>query len=184
MEENKQELLPCPFCAASDPLLFRRDKTGISNLLAFVQCFNIDCGGSMNGHFTDESAIKAWNTRTSDVQSLQKVNASLQKYIEAQEKHVGRIQQQNAEQAARIKEQNFKITKLLNAIFRLKDSNTLKRTRIAELENQLKEAQGYSLEHMKMAFNQGVDSTQPEVNNPPQYFDTLIDRLNSERGTY
>jgi hypothetical protein len=63
MEENKQELLPCPFCAASDPLLFRRDKTGISNLLAFVQCFNIDCGGSMNGHFTDESAIKAWNTR-------------------------------------------------------------------------------------------------------------------------
>jgi uncharacterized protein YciI len=173
MEENKQELLPCPFCAASDPLLFRRDKTGISNLLAFVQCFNIDCGGSMNGHFTDESAIKAWNTRTSDVQSLQKVNASLQKYIEAQEKHVSRIQQQNAEYAAllTIGGQMARIEKMDKNMDRLASNMELMREnevaykmtigqqsdRIAELEEQLKNAK----EHI-----------------------TRLNKIDSERGTY
>lgn len=64
-EQTQDDLKPCPFCGA-DAII---EKVGGYPHGYDVHCINDDCHCSLIYHETPHTAVKAWNTRTHNIQS-------------------------------------------------------------------------------------------------------------------
>lgn len=70
MLNEKDKLLPCPFCGANAQVI--EEVAGFPDELEyFVLCDDLECENRTGPHSTGTAAVTVWNRRTPDVTAMQ-----------------------------------------------------------------------------------------------------------------